>query len=187
MAKAIGHMPDTPDGLAHAPLLKHPLEPITAAEIGTALSVFRASAEAKANGNIHFSYAKIVEPPKSAMQGFRLGGPMPPRVLRLVGLDGLKDGGFSADVDVIRRSLLQITRMPANAQSAMTRKDIIASIKLVKADPDWNAAIKKRGLDPAEVEVEPWPPGTGIMSHSFPEGARMWRCTFFVQKDATDN
>lgn len=165
----------------------YPLEPISKAEIETAVSVYQASDEAKAGGKCAFSYVVLVEPMKSEMQQFLRGGPKPPRVLRLVGLDELNDAGFQADVDVSHRSIVQVTRLSSNGQAALTLKDMIRSSKAVKKSPDFIAAIQKRGLDLEEVQVEPWPPGTGITNPAFPDGARIWRCTFFIQKDETDN
>lgn len=167
--------------------LPHPLDPITKEEIATAVEIFSASEEGKACEKIAFSNAKLLEPPKATVQQFRPGVSIPPRVLRLSGLDkNHEDGGFTADVDVISRTC-KVTRLPSTGQVSLTRRDIITCWQVCKSHPGWIAAIEKRGLDPKMVEIEPWPPGIHIYDQPFGKDARCWHCLFFNKRDETDN
>jgi len=165
----------------------HPFDMPTAQEIETAVGIFLASEAAKAGEKPWFSYAKLMEPPKELVRGAAPGAQRPPRVIRLVGTDRIQDGGFEADVEVgPPPALLKVSRIPGDAQACMNFRDIINATKTVKNDVAWNAAIQKRGLDPAKVECECWPAG-GYTHPSIPTGHRAWRCLFFVKNDATDN
>jgi len=165
----------------------YPLDPVSPAEMEAAVRIFVASG--KPQGKVAYSCAKLVEPKKEEYNRFKSGGPRPSRVVVISGVDETEDGGFEAYVNLSTGSLQECRRLPSDAiggQAGMTSKDFTNVFKLVKKDPAWNEAIKKRGIDPATVEVDPWP-GGGYVPGDLPKGHRAWRLVFFQKLGELDN
>jgi len=144
--------------------MNHPLDPLSGAEIKQAVATFHT--EHKASGAF-FSSIGLVEPPKALVKS----GAKTPRIARLLGVDETPDGGFTADIDL----------------DAGT-----AAIVLTKSNPDWLAALAKRGITAATeeelelIQIDPWPAG-GFVHPDIPKGHRAVRCLTFVREDKTDN
>ena len=70
-----------------------PFAPITAQELEAAVDIFR-----NEHGDEHavFASSGLLEPTKEEVRG----GTDMPRIVRFLGSDSIKDGGFEADVDV---------------------------------------------------------------------------------------
>ena len=56
----------------------------------------------------------------------------------------------------------------------------------VKANPEWQAAMRARGIEDFDlVQIDPWP--AGVFGSPHEEGRRISRCISFVRESATDN
>ncbi len=73
--------------------MTHPLDPLTAAEIKSAVASFRSQHD---DAKAFFSSVGLVEPPKDKVKA----GADLPRIARLLGVDNTPDGGFAADVNL---------------------------------------------------------------------------------------
>ena len=164
--------------------MNHPLDPLSAAEIEQAVETFRA--EHKVSGAF-FSSIGLVEPPKALVKS----GTKTARIARLLGVDKSPDGGFAAEIDLDARTAV-ISRLPGDAQAPYGLADLGLAMILTKSDPDWLAAIAKRGIATSTeeelelIQIDPWPAG-GFVHPEIPQGHRAVRCITFVREDKTDN
>ena len=160
----------------------HPLEPLQAAELRQAVQLLRESGQLPESA--HFSNAALVEPTKQAVRDFRAGDRVE-RELRITGFDGGKDGGFDARVSLASGKLRSFERIQ-EGQASLNFGDFAKTIELVKADPDWQAAMRKRGIeDFSLVQIDPWP--TGSYTPAAAEGSRIIRAISFLRTHREDN
>lgn len=169
------------------PVSMHPLHPITAQEIERAVSVFRQSEHG--SDESFFSCISRLEPAKDIMRALQ-DGQTAPRIMRLQGVDQNirrnQDGGFEADIDVTAGKVVSCTRL-VSGQAPYGYVDIGRAVQITKNDPEWQAALKKRGITEFKlVQVDPWP-GSGFMHESIPDGHRGMRAVSFVRTDLNDN
>lgn len=163
----------------------HPLEPLSAKEIETAVQIFLREHSVD---HISFSSAGLVEPSKEVIKS----GGKTPRTVRFLGRDATHDGGFKADIDVTNGKLAELTRLGGDAQVPYNYADLGIAVSLTKSDPSWLSAMKARGIRVASdedlelVQIDPWPAG-GYAHPAIPEGHRAMRCIAFLKEDTTDN
>ncbi len=160
----------------------HPLEPLQAAELRRAVQILRESGQLSESAR--FSNAALVEPTKRAVRDFRPGDRVE-RELRITGFDGGKDGGFDAKVSLASGKLRGFERI-RKGQASLNFGDFSKAIELVKGDPDWQAAMRKRGIeDFSLVQIDPWP--TGSFTPAAAEGLRIMRAISFLRTHREDN
>ena len=163
----------------------NPFEPLSVIEIETAVALFRA---AHPDQHAYFSSCGLVEPEKTEVKA----GSEVPRIVRLLGVDSQPDGGFCADVNIAAGDVIEITRLNSSTQGPYGLAELGLSVQLTKTNPDWLAALRKRGIacDTEEelelIQIDPWPAG-GYAIDAIPEGHRAVRCISFLREDATDN
>ena len=64
--------------------------------------------------------------------------------------------------------------------------EALAAIIGVKEDPDWQAAMRRRGIEDFDkVQIDPWPAGSFDSPHE--DGRRISRCISYLRAEATDN
>ncbi|MGI9323584.1 MAG: hypothetical protein ACR2PZ_00080, partial [Pseudomonadales bacterium] len=164
--------------------MSHPLDPLSAAEITSAVAVFRDQHSA---AGAFFSSVGLVEPPKERVKA----GASVPRVARLLGVDQTPDGGFAADIN-LDTGEASISRLPGNAQAPYGFADLGIAVQLTKQNEEWLHAVAQRGVATASeedlelIQIDPWPAG-GFAHSAIPEGHRAVRCIAFVRADETDN
>ncbi|MGB2034693.1 MAG: primary-amine oxidase [Pseudomonadales bacterium] len=162
----------------------HPLSPLTTEEIEQGAALVAAQLGEQAS----FSSVNLIEPKKAAVLGYQAGD-VAERQLRFVGYDhpaeGQRDGGFEGLVNLTTQAVV-INRIETG-QASIGLADFVAAIQITKADPDWQAAMRLRGVSDFElVQIDPWPTG-GYVHPSVPEGHRVHRAISFVKEDPTDN
>ena len=161
----------------------HPLEPLSAAEITEAVRILRESGHL--SDAARFSCALPVEPPKALVRAFEPGAPFQ-RELRLVGYDPERQGSFDARINLGEAKLARFDAIE-RGQAPLGMMDFAKVIQIVKADPDWQAAMRRRGIeDFALVQVDPWPIG-GFEPEELEPGVRALRCISFLRHYPTDN
>lgn len=158
----------------------HPLDPATAEELEQAIARFR-----EAHGrDAWFASGTRNEPAKTCADDAQ-------RVIRLIGVDGDKDGGFEADVSLTTGDV-SVRRVAPEAQTHYGFKDFSLAVYLTRSNSEWQAAMRKRGVaveseeDLELIQIDPWP-GAGYLHPSVPTGHRAFRCIAFVREDKTDN
>ncbi|MBI1787331.1 MAG: primary-amine oxidase [Acidobacteria bacterium] len=134
----------------------HPLSPLTSAEITAAVEILKAAA--KTDGQTRFSLLALQEPPKAAMLRYRPGDAVERRVFAI--LQQPQPGKVSeAVVDLAARKLVSFRDVPG-AQPMILLSDINATTGIVRADPGWQAAMRKRGItDFDQIQIDPWSAG----------------------------
>ena len=170
-----------PDTLTAEQAILHPLQPLSKTEIETGVTILNESGKLK--GRVSFSSVNLVEPTKSVVKTFVTGDSIR-RVLRFLGVD--EQGSFDARVDVSSGELLEVRRQ-AGVQAPLSGRDFIRAIKITKADPAWQRAVRKRGIDDFErIQIDMWP-GSGPLVNGADPGHRLVRAIAFVRHDKTDN
>ncbi len=161
----------------------HPLEPFRADELTAAVDLLRESGHV--SDAARFSCALPVEPSKEMLHSWpdRAGCE---REVRLIGYDRQRGGSFEARVSLTQKKLLEFSTIAAG-HAPISLADVARVIGITKADPDWQEAMRKRGVaDFSLVQIDPWP-GGGFVPEGAPEGARVMRAISFLREDASDN
>ncbi len=159
----------------------HPLDPLTAAEIATAVSAVKASGRL-AEGAL-FATVVLQEPPKEAVLAFGPGDPLQ-RQAFIVVFDRQSNRTSEAGVDLATAQLVSWQDRP-NAQPHLLKDDMDLVERLVRADPQWQAAMQARGItDPDNVVFDTW--GVGDLPTPAAPGTRLSRTIFFYRGGATN-
>lgn len=148
---------------------RHPLDALTADEITSAAGVIR-----KARGfprGAHFSTIVLHEPEKAAVLAHQAGAPVPRRASAVV-LDRRGNRTFEASVDLDTRRLLSWGEVKGVQPLVMASEyEVLPGI--VKADPRWREAMRRRGItDVEQVQIDGWAVGEVPAQHA---GRRLMR------------
>lgn len=134
----------------------HPLDPITAAEIATAVKALRAHAEVPKDA--FFPMIALQEPSKADVRAFKPGTAFRRDAIAVV-FDRPRNATFEAIVDLRAGRVTAMTPVPG-AHPAILFDEFDKVPPLVRADPAFQAAMKKRGItNMDDVQVDPWAPG----------------------------
>jgi primary-amine oxidase len=148
----------------------HPLDPLTKDEITTAVSVLRSSG--KATSASRLPVIVLNEPPKQEVLRYRPGAPIR-REAFVVVYERASNSTAEAIVDLNARKLLSWKPVPGVEPSFMY-EDYVLLQEIVRSDPGWQAAIRKRGIaDLENIQIDPWAAG----QFGFPDeqGKRVFR------------
>src|SRR5712692_502001 len=176
------------------PVPAHPLDPASAEEF---LAGRRILADAGLlTANVRFAYYGLEEPPKDEVLGLagragvpsdRPGGGPPDRRLRAFLIDVVS--GESSDV-VVSLSDGKVTSRRAldplvDGQVPILEQDFALAEKVVHADPEWRAAMARRGLtDVSKIRACPLTAGSyGVADE---QRRRMVRVLAFLQEGEHD-
>jgi primary-amine oxidase len=160
----------------------HPLEPLSADEIGAAATILRESG--KITQATRFCSATLHEPDKARVRAFPEGGPVE-REARLLLYDREGVGGCDAIVSLTHGEVRSFERV-TDGQVLLSFADLIRVIQLVREHPDWQAALRRRGVEDFEaVQIDPWV--TGGFEPEAPDGARILRALSYRRDFRADN
>src|SRR5688500_5939185 len=149
-------LPGAAPGGQRAAVSTHPLDPLTAFEITTAVGVLRASG--RVDDATRVSLLHLHEPPKPDVLAHRPGMPVRREAFALL-YNWTRNETSEAVVDVRQRRLLSWKNVPG-AQPGLLPDDHTMADEILRADPGWQAALRKRGiLDPGAVAIMGYPPG----------------------------
>jgi primary-amine oxidase len=159
----------------------HPLDPATADEFLAGRQVLAGAG--LLGESVRFAYYGLAEPPKDEV----LAGSAPDRRLRAFLID--VSTGESADVvvslgreEVVSRRVLDPR---VDGQLPILEQDFAVVEECVRADPDWQAAMARRGLTDVS-KIRTCPLTAGWFGEPEEEGRRMVRVLAFVQADEHD-
>ncbi len=134
----------------------HPLAPLTATEIETAVAVIKAAHPLTAAAR--FPNISLQEPDKDLVWAFKPGDAVP-RAAFVVVLEPVKNITYEATVDLNTAELTSWDEI-SGVQPAILDEDFELLSELAKADPRWQAAMAKRGITDVEsAVVDGWAPG----------------------------
>ncbi len=160
----------------------HPLEPFSPDELRRAVAVLRAAD--RLSDAARFSCALPVEPDKATLRGGN--GSTIERSVRLTGYDRELGASFDALVSLSQDKLLDFTRVETG-HAPISLADVARVNGIAKADPRWQEAMRKRGIEDFDlVQIDPWP-GGGFVPEEAPPGTRLMRAISFLHEDPDDN
>ena len=164
-----------------SPQPAHPLDPATAAEYLAGREIM-AAAGLLADPT-RFAYYGLEEPPKDDV----LAGRAADRRLRAFLID--TGTGESADVVVslADKKVVSVRRLDprTDGQMPIIDSDFAVVDEIVKADPDWRAAMARRGLDDVS-KIRTAPITAGVFGVADDDRRRMVRVLAFVQESEHD-
>jgi primary-amine oxidase len=163
----------------------HPLAALTADEIRAASAIIRADPRFEATDR--FVHVRLFEPEKDALYATddaAIDSPVDREVEAL-----LVPSGRLEVIEVVvslRDATVRSWTAHEGARSALLFGEALQAIVAVKAHPEWQAALSRRGIDDFEhVQIDPWPAGAFGIAHE--DGRRISRCLTYLRESATDN
>jgi len=136
-----------------APPVLHPLEPLSAAEVTLASSILKAEKELAPTAR--FVFVDLHEPPKAAVQA----GEDVPREAFVVLYEKAERRTYEAVVSLSERTVISFEHIEG-VQPPITAEEFMACEAVVQGDPDWQAAMRRRGVEDFSLTmVDPWAAG----------------------------
>ncbi len=133
-----------------APPVLHPLEPLSAAEVGLASSILKAEKALAATAR--FVFISLHEPAKAAVQA---GRPVA-REAFVVLYEKAERKTYEAVVSLTDRSVVSFEHIEG-VQPPITAEEFMACEELVQSDPQWQAAMRLRGIEDFSLAmIDPW-------------------------------
>jgi primary-amine oxidase len=159
----------------------HPLDPLSADEIRTAVRVART--ELGLGDTIRFGVVALREPDKDVVLGHRPGDPVS-RTAELVMMDKAT-GAVSEAIVSLDDESLESSREVEGVQGNILPEEWEEAPAIVLADEQWRAAAAKRGItDLDDVMIIPVSAGTYGLAH---EDRRIVRGVAYYRNSPTDN
>jgi len=155
----------------------HPLDPLTEAEIRSAFAVLKA--DARVPSGAFFPSLVLQEPSKPALLAWRPGDAIP-RLAYAEIFDRPNNRTWEALVDLRSRRVLSWTPRPG-VQPATFANEYEVLPNLVRLDPRWQAAMRRRGVkDLDAVHLEVWA-GGDLPVPGIPRDTRLLRVLSFYR------
>jgi primary-amine oxidase len=134
----------------------HPLDPLSKDEITAVVATLKA--ENKATDSSRFFTLVLHEPPKAEVLNFKPGAAFR-REAFVVVFERAANRTHEAIVDIKARKVISWKEVK-NVQPSMVPEDFMLATLIVNNDPNWQAALAKRGItDYKNVQVDPWSAG----------------------------
>lgn len=153
---AIDKPAESPPAAAAAASAPHPLDPLSEAELRAAVEVLRAAG--KLSPGTRFAQLLLNEPPKDEVLAYTPGAPFRREAFAL-GLDRAKNESFEAVIDLAGKKIVSMKSV-TGAQPPVLIEEFTRGQEIVRADPRWQEAMKKRGITRFEdVQLDVWAPG----------------------------
>ncbi|UGS33830.1 primary-amine oxidase [Capillimicrobium parvum] len=135
----------------------HPLDPLTATEIASAVRIARRDREL--GERVRFVTVTLREPPKETVRAWTSGAPVE-RIAELVVLDPAHQASFEGLVSLTGDAVVAWERVDG-VQPAIMVEEYEECERLVREHPDFLEALRRRGLEDQLdlVCVDPVPPG----------------------------
>lgn len=162
--------------------VQHPLDPLTPAEITTAVATVKA--EYNLGEKVRFPMVVLKEPAKSVVLNFKKGDDIEREAF--VGILNNEDGLTYEAVVSLNTKTIKSWKQIADVQPSIMLDEFIECEAAVKASPEFQEAIKKRGItDPSLVMVDPW--SAGYYAIEDEKKVRLSRALCWVRSSPTDN
>jgi primary-amine oxidase len=135
---------------------QHPLDPLSAQEIEAASGILKS--ERKLQDSARFVYISLKEPAKETVLSYQPGDTVP-REAHVVIRERVEHRTYEAVVSLTDSAVLSWREVPG-AQAPIMFEEFLASEEIVKQDPRWQEAMRKRGVTDLEnVMIDPWSVG----------------------------
>ncbi|HLX87154.1 MAG TPA: primary-amine oxidase [Acidimicrobiales bacterium] len=160
----------------------HPLDRLTADEVQAAVALVRA--HPRFDEQAKFAYVGLAEPAKAAVSAWDAGDKVD-RSLRMVMTTGPEANVVEVVVSVTDGAVVSVTDVKG-MRPGLLFEESLGSILALQDDPDWQAAMAKRGLtDPEKIQIDPWPAGSFGSPHE--DDRRICRCLAYVRDTPDGN
>ncbi len=134
----------------------HPLDPLTAEEISAASSILKR--ERSLGDNARFVYVTLREPAKTAVLKLKAGETLEREAAILI-RERAQRTTYEAVVSLTQEKVVS-WREVTGAQPPIMLEEFMAADELVKKDPRWQEAMRKRGVEDLDnVMLDPWSVG----------------------------
>ncbi len=157
----------------------HPLDPLSKDEIALSTQILKESG--KITEASRFATIELHEPPKAEVLTFKPGMPFR-REAFVVVYERTANKPFEAIVDLRNKAVISWTEMPGAQPQFLPEEDPLVQ-SIVRQDPQWQAAIRKRGISEFEkVHIDVWPNGNFGLPDE--QGKRLFRCLSYYRGDS---
>jgi primary-amine oxidase len=169
--------------------IAHPLDPLDEAEVALAAEILKAAKQL--GPDTRFAHIQLAEPAKSAVLARPADG-RPPRHAEATLFDRKTGVTHVAAVDLTAREVTGWREHPTKihpfGQPPILIEEVFKVGDIVKADPGWRGAMKRRGLSDAEIElVQVDPFSAGYFDREVEKGRRLVSAVSYWRKDNKDN
>ncbi len=167
---------------------EHPLDPLTLKELSLAAAILKESKGLA--DSCRFPYLQLEEPPKAEVLAFEPGKTFSRRAFATV-LDKATGEMFEAMVDLNSKEVTEWQQLDPDitGQAPIMVEEFFTCVDIVQNDPDWRAAVKRRGLTDKDIEniqIDPWSFGYFGDDPKY-KGKRLMRGVAFYRDEFTDN
>ena len=142
-----------PASAAVEPTTTHPLEPLSAEEVGAAASILRD--ELGLDERARFLFIMLHEPPKDVVRAWTPDAAVPREaevILRERGRMGVLEAVVSLTEGRVLRS-----QWREGVQAPISEEEFMAAEEIVLEDPRWQEAMRKRGVEDFSLAMlDPW-------------------------------
>ncbi|MBK9707679.1 MAG: hypothetical protein IPO77_11920 [Acidobacteria bacterium] len=136
--------------------LSHPLDPLSKGEIAAATKILKESGRLPAG--VRFQTIVLREPPKAEVLGFKSGDKFR-REAFFIGYDRAGNKTYEAVVDIGGGRVISAREIPG-AQPSLMLDDVLMFQSIVRSDPQWQEAMRKRGITEfGRIQIEMWSAG----------------------------
>lgn len=167
----------------------HPLDLLSVDEIAEAVAILRA--EKPLAETVRFPIVRLEEPTKADLADWRAGKALPRNAFLLV-MDVATGETHEAIVDLASGTVATFDRLPLDEMPYGQPPVMLCEFEtvegIVKSDPRWIAAVKKRGITDEDiplVQIDPF--SSGYFGRDFEKGARIVRAVSYWREDIRDN
>lgn len=158
-----------------------PLDPLSADEIRTTVATLKAAGDI--SGETEYPLIRLHEPPKAEILDYKPGSSFR-REAFVIAYDRKARKTFEGVVDLRAKRVLAWTERPS-VQPPIVEKDANLATDIVRADPRWREAMRKRGITNFDgVEIRAL--SAGYYGDPDEDGRRMLRCVSFLADGATN-
>ena len=121
---------------------QHPLDPLSAAEYVATIAALRQAGHVDATSR--YPLIRLEEPAKTTVLAWQSGNALPRRAFVIV-----KKGRqtFEAVIDIATQAVESWRQVEGVEPGILLTEEWLIAQQLVRAHPDWQAAIRKRGID----------------------------------------
>ena len=164
------------------PVTRHPLDPLTAEEIGTVARMLRS--ERQLGDGVRFISISLHEPPKESVLN-PAEHALCDREADVVLLDLTNGQTYEALVSLTNQVMRSWQHIP-DVQPSITFEEFFECERIVKADPNFQEALRKRGVTDLDlVIVDPW--SAGYYGDLSERGQRLLRALTWVRRSLNGN
>jgi primary-amine oxidase len=172
-----------PTAAAETTATTHPLEPLTAEEIGAASRILRD--ELELDERSRFVFVMLHEPPKDLVHSWEPGAAVP-REAEIVVRERGRSGVLEAIVSLTEERVISADRREG-VQAPISAEEFMASEEVVLKDARWQEAMRKRGVEDFSLcMLDPWA-SSYLGPEDHPEKRRICRPLTWVRSEPGEN